>query len=40
VVLLHEGRVLARGTAAEIAGEGGFQDAFLAMTGLSREDVA
>jgi ABC-2 type transport system ATP-binding protein len=40
VVLLHEGRVMARGTAAEIAGQGSFQDAFLSWTGLGQEDIA
>uniref|UniRef100_UPI0025E4D39B ATP-binding cassette domain-containing protein n=1 Tax=Thiohalocapsa sp. TaxID=2497641 RepID=UPI0025E4D39B len=39
VVLLHEGKVMARGTAAEIAGQGSFQDAFLSKTGLGREDI-
>jgi ABC-2 type transport system ATP-binding protein len=32
VVVLHRGRVLARGAAAEIAGEGALTDAFLALT--------
>jgi len=40
VVLLHKGEVLARGTAAEIAGGQSLADAFLARTGLSAEDVA
>ena len=39
VVVLHEGAVLARGTAAQIAGDGNLADAFLAMTGIEREDV-
>lgn len=37
VVVLHRGRVLATGTAAEIAGGEGLSEAFLAMTGLERE---
>ncbi|MFT3973519.1 MAG: ATP-binding cassette domain-containing protein [Amaricoccus sp.] len=41
VVILHRGRVLATGTAAEIAartpGDGGLAESFLAMTGLDRE---
>ena len=37
VVILHRGRVLATGTAAEIAGSDGLAERFLAMTGLERE---
>lgn len=33
VVVLHQGRVLARGAASEIAGEGGLSETFLALTG-------
>lgn len=33
VIVLHRGRVLARGLACEIAGETGLSEAFLAMTG-------
>lgn len=33
VVMLHKGRVLARGSAAEIAGGGNLADAFMALTG-------
>ena len=39
VVVLHEGAVLARGTAGEIAGGGRFEEAFLSLTGLSAEAV-
>lgn len=38
VVVLHRGRVLARATAAEIAGEAGLAPAFLALTGLPAEE--
>lgn len=37
VVVLHRGRILATGTAAEIAGADGLAESFLAMTGLERE---
>lgn len=37
VVVLHRGRVLASGTAAEIAGSDGLAERFLHMTGLERE---
>lgn len=37
VCILHRGRVLATGTAAEIAGTQGLAESFLAMTGLERE---
>lgn len=37
VVILHRGRILATGTAAEIAGPDGLAEAFLAMTGLEPE---
>lgn len=37
VVVLHRGRVLASGTAAEIAGSDGLAERFLDMTGLERE---
>ena len=37
VVVLHRGRVLATGTAAEIAGGAGLAERFLAMTGLAAE---
>ncbi|MBB5222369.1 ABC-2 type transport system ATP-binding protein [Amaricoccus macauensis] len=37
VVILHRGRVLASGTAAEIAGSDGLAERFLQMTGLERE---
>ena len=40
VVLLHEGSVIARGTAHEIAGARTLDDAFLEMTGLEREALA
>ncbi len=40
VVLLHEGRVIARGTAEEIAGGVPLVERFLALTGLEAEDVA
>ncbi|MFN3616114.1 MAG: ABC transporter ATP-binding protein, partial [Rubrimonas sp.] len=36
VVVLHRGRVMARGRAADLAGDGGLTDAFLTMT---REDA-
>lgn len=39
VVVLHEGRVRARGTAAEIAGGKGLAPAFLDLTGASAELV-
>jgi ABC-2 type transport system ATP-binding protein len=39
VVVLHRGRVLAEGRAAEIAGEAGLETCFLAMTGLERESL-
>ncbi len=40
VVLLHEGKVLRRATAARIAGDGTLSDAFLALTGATAETTA
>jgi ABC-2 type transport system ATP-binding protein len=40
VVLLHEGRVISRGTASEIAGGRALDAAFLEKTGLGREALA
>jgi ABC-2 type transport system ATP-binding protein len=40
VVVLHAGRVLATGTAAEIAGQQGLAESFLALTGIDREGLA
>ena len=40
VVVLHQGRVLATGTAAGIAGQGSLADAFLAHDRRPREAVA
>lgn len=40
VVVVHRGRVLASGPAAEIAGDAGLAQAFLAMTGVEREALA
>lgn len=37
VVVLHQGRVLASGSAAALAGSDGLAERFLAMTGLERE---
>lgn len=37
VVVLHKGKVLARGLASEIAGDHSLSDAFLAMTGAVQE---
>lgn len=40
VVLLHKGQVLARGTAAEIAGDMSLSERFLAMTGVDEAAIA
>ena len=40
VVVLHKGRVMARGTASHIAGEQTLSDAFLALTGTSPNELA
>ncbi len=40
VVVLHRGRVLATGTAGEIAGSAGLAESFLAMTGIEREALS
>ena len=40
LVILHEGRVLAAGTAADVAGRRSLSDAFVAMTGAAPEEAA
>ena len=40
VVILHEGAVIAEGTAAGIAGKGTLAERFLAMTGADAEAIA
>ena len=40
VVLLHRGEVLARGTAAEVAGDMDLSERFLAMTGVDGQEIA
>ena len=40
VVLLHEGKVLAQGTAGEIAGEATLSDRFLTLTGVDEREIA
>ena len=39
MVILHEGTVLAVGTAAEVAGEATLAERFLAMTGEDAEAI-